>query len=706
MINSSGRFYTETLESLNLTGEVAATTTTNAKNIIRKIISAYDSNVGSGQVGGNGRGVPSNFRKKAAGPIGLIYGRIQSGKTRAMVTSTAMAFDNAFRIALVMTSNINDLVSQTHLDFSRDLKGVTVLTKDDELNAQIENVTIDLSSPNGRLLVITSKGEKSLNNVLRFLTSIDAKKYPMLIFDDEGDQASLDTNTYKRSQSGNLTLTRSTINELIARTRNSFPTAVYVSVTGTPQAVLLQTASSDNKPSFIYMLPPSNGYIGGDYFFATPEPQDNPNHLIATVPAADQTNLLNPTASFPEGLRDAILYFLLAAAAAKANMQSPGNGKGYQFLCHPALKNNQQSQAKNRIATYLTEIKKILIGYSDSMGILPAFDFQYRALRTKLGLNETPALPVLKRTIEQELLRIKILVINSRTKRRGIEYGPGFNILVGGNSLGRGIAIPNLLVTYYVRQAVISQMDTMHQHARMFGYRGSTLQYTKLFTTLALYFRFRDIYTSDQALRDFIDQHVSQDPNSFPIDTSIGLNPTRKGVLDAGSIETVAPGVQIYPNRMKLPQPSKNVEGTLTDLYKFFHIRSSDKNSLEALGRQGILIPVEDANRLLARIKTLSSNSWHDHSIQSVLLKLSDILGNKIRLKYRSALRAIQPGGLVSSGTLSGREQADARRDRYATLWIMDVTPRPDGSVSGNPFIFPTIVVPDRMQRIFVFTKK
>jgi Z1 domain-containing protein len=51
----------------------------------------------------------------------------------------------------------------------------------------------------------------------------------------------------------------------------------------------------------------------------------------------------------------------------------------------------------------------------------------------------------------------------------GIAYGNGLNFLIGGNTLGRGIAIRDLLVTYYVREAKVSQIDTMHQHARMYG---------------------------------------------------------------------------------------------------------------------------------------------------------------------------------------------------------------------------------------------
>lgn len=709
MINKNGKFYSATLVSLGLSAPEVRAATSNASSIIENVVSAYESTIGVGHVGKDGKGVARAFRRTPAGPNGLVYGRIQSGKTRAMITTTAMAFDNGFRIVLVMTSNINDLVSQTHGDFSRVLQRVLVLTKDDELDGEIENAKLDLSAPDGRLLIITSKGNKSLQNVLDFLKLIDAKKYPFLIFDDEGDQASLDTNTYKRSKTGDLTLQKSPINTLIFRLRNELPASVYVSVTGTPQAVLLQTASSDNKPSFIDLLSPGNGYIGGDSFFSTPEPQDNPTHLISIVPNEDKTRILNPSNPFPEGLRDSILFFLLAASAVKQNGGWPENGKGFQFLCHPSLKNNEQSQARQRISWYLTEIRKILLGHADTLGIIPAFKEQHRVLQIQLGRNDTPALPVLQGIIGEEIRGIKILVINaSNNKRRGIEYGPTFNFLIGGNTLGRGIAIPNLLVTYYVRQAVISQMDTMHQHARMFGYRAATLPYTKLFTTLPLYYRFCDIYSSDQAVRSFIEDHIDEDPNTFPIDTSVGLRATRRNVLDIETVETVGPGMQIYPNRMKLPQTAKSVSLIWQSLFRLFKIKKSDLAELKIKGSSGILISLDEALALLDEIKTRSQNSWHDNSIRTVLTKLSEKLDSEIRLKYRPARRTIQEEGLISSGTLSGDEQETARRDRYTTLWIMDVTPiaHPSSVTNMDPFMFPTIVVPRRLSSVFVFSKK
>ncbi len=666
MINIKGKYFTDTLSSLkkNLNLDSASTLgiTANASKIIEKVVSAYEKVIGTDHVGIKGKGVPGNFRRTLPGPNGLVYGRIQSGKTRAMIASTAMAFDNAFRIAIVMTSNINDLVSQTHLDFSRDLVGVRVFTKDDELSEHVEDAKLELSSPSGRILIISSKGAKSLKNVLGFLGSIEAKKYPLIIFDDEGDQASLDTNTYKRSSTGNLTLAKSSINDLIYRIRNNFPASVYVSVTGTPQAVLLQAASSDNRPSFIDILPAGIGYIGGDSFFSTAEPEENGYQLISIVPNIDKSRLLSVRAAFPDGLRDSILYFLLAASAAKQNLDWPENGKGYQFLCHPSLKNNEQDQAKKRISSFLTEVKKVLFGHPDVLDIGPALNVQYRNLQMQLGAGNTPAHTVLKSVIDAELKREKILVINAtNSKRRGIEYGPGFNFLIGGNTLGRGIAIPNLLVTYYVRQAVTSQMDTVHQHARMFGYRQKTLAYTKLFTTRILYYRFRDIYSSDQFLRLFIEQHIDKDPKTYPIDTSIGLNATRKGVLDIDNVEAIGPGMQIYPNRMKLPQSIKSLSLLWDMLYKLFKIPKGDIAKLKALGNTGVTISTIEANNLVLQIKTLSKNSWHDRSINDVLTKLSQRLDSKVLLKYRSAERTLLDDGILSSGTLSGAEQNAGR---------------------------------------------
>ncbi|HLA52758.1 MAG TPA: Z1 domain-containing protein, partial [Flavitalea sp.] len=246
-----------------------------------------------------------------------------------------------------------------------------------------------------------------------------------------------------------------------------------------------------------------------------------------------------------------------------------------------------------------------------------------------------------------------------------------------------------------------------YQHARMFGYRQTTLPYTKLFTTRMLYYRFRDIHASDLALRTFIEKHINDDPRTFPIDISMGLRPTRRGVLDANSVESITPGEQIYPNRMRLPQAPRSVNQVWTKLFEVLNVRNKNHQRLVASGRNGVLVSIEDAIELIASIRTNSENSWHDSSIQTVLTKLCENLGGRIRLKYRPAERTILEDGVISSGTLSGAEQATARLDQYPTLWIMDVTPRvPAGAPALPVFMFPTIVVPSRLPSVFVFTKR
>ena len=61
------------------------------------------------------------------------------------------------------------------------------------------------------------------------------------------------------------------------------------------------------------------------------------------------------------------------------------------------------------------------------------------------------------------LPRREIPIVNSSSDV--VEFGPELNFLVGGNILGRGLTIENLLVTYYLRKAKTSQMDTVLQHA-------------------------------------------------------------------------------------------------------------------------------------------------------------------------------------------------------------------------------------------------
>jgi hypothetical protein len=44
---------------------------------------------------------------------GMLLGRVQSGKTRTFISLLALAFDNSFDIAIVLTKNSRALLEQT-----------------------------------------------------------------------------------------------------------------------------------------------------------------------------------------------------------------------------------------------------------------------------------------------------------------------------------------------------------------------------------------------------------------------------------------------------------------------------------------------------------------------------------------------------------------------------------------------------------------
>jgi hypothetical protein len=693
-MDTNGPRFTETLKALDLKGDELTDTQRNAADIVAAIIEAFGK-------GGNGAIDPKRIPND---PItGLVYGRIQSGKTRAMIASTAMAFDNGFRISVVLTSNINDLVTQTHLDFSGGLPGLKILTKDDALDREIDDAKIYLKKSDGCLLIVCSKGNKSLTNAARFLTAIGGADYPTIIFDDEGDQASLDTNTRKRAKSA-VAVGPSPINDIIQnKLRPAVVRHVYVSVTGTPQAVLLQSADSSHRPSFIKMLPAGSRYVGGEKFFSEDEPESNPG-LITLVDRNEKAQLLNPREPIPDGLKDSILFFLVAGAASIKNLDLRSHG--YSYLCHPSLKNDEQAKAEARIGKFLTGVlDEILEGREGdaTRGLKSA----HERLQATLGAR-TPTFDEIKDVLKRYLPLKKLLVINTKVKRQGIAYGRGLNFLIGGNTLGRGIAIKDLLVTYYVREAKMSQIDTMHQHARMYGYRSATIEYTRLFIPRHLYYRFRDIYRSDEDLRDYIEKYKGM-PSTFPVEYSYGLRPTRPGVLDVKKIDTLLPGKQLFPNHIVLPQSQSVYRNVLDQLRGHFGLAGgTDPAAMETRGKAGVEIDVARAVALVKPIKTRSKNIWRDGTIADVIGKVceKEKYAGRLTLRMRTAERTIGPDGFISTGMLFGGEVTAARQATIPTLWIVAATTTPQSEGGGGQlFVYPTFIIPDNYPTLFMFNR-
>ncbi|MFY0579297.1 DEAD/DEAH box helicase family protein [Cystobacter fuscus] len=168
--------------------------------LMTSILRHYEANVASGEIGPSGTGSATEQAPLKEGcPTGLLYGRVQSGKTLAMITTAAMAIDNGFKVIVVLTSDNVSLVKQTADRFGV-LQGVVVKESTDigSWLSDVDHVRASLSEAG--LVLITAKNSSHLSTFVDFLQTVGASDHPALILDDEADQASLDTSVAARSR--------------------------------------------------------------------------------------------------------------------------------------------------------------------------------------------------------------------------------------------------------------------------------------------------------------------------------------------------------------------------------------------------------------------------------------------------------------------------------------------------------------------------
>lgn len=636
-------------------------------------------------------------------PTGLLYGRIQSGKTRTMILTSALAIDRKFKVILVLTTDNNDLVQQTYDAFKTGLPGVKVISKAElnDMDGEIELLKSTLPNEGNSVVIVCSKGPSILQKVITFLQEIGADQLPALIFDDEGDQATLDTSTGRRARTGEE-VEPSRIFSLIhsrelASLKRSLPKAIFVSVTGTPQALFLQNKDSDSRPAFIRLIEPGKGYVGGDVFFATENPASN--RYIRIVGEDEVNELLDEHQGVPEGLADAIDFFIVSATL--IGLERGWNA--YNMLAHPSLNRFDHSLVKQKITTYVNDLLRILSEpeSEEYAGKLQGLQKAYDEIVARSTKTPQFTMDVVISTIKRTLPQRQVFVINS--DRRGPAQSPSrsYNFLIGGNSVGRGLAIKNLLVTYYTRSPRTARMDTMHQHARMFGYRQKTLQFTKVFLPVTLYSRFYWIHDSDSSMRKFIDEH-SDDLNAVivPTNHSQGLRPTRNNVIDLGSVDIILPGSQVHPGRPIFEPPQANTirkrtEKILADCFPGY------KNA-EA-GRTGIEISTDTALQLVNTIKS-HPQAIRSHKLMNDYLSfLKDTYGPKVWLRFREAPnRSNRTNGTLPNGIIGGPEQDAARGIQMPTLWVFLVKgSKADLNWAGVDFIYPTLIAPNQEQSLY-----
>jgi Z1 domain len=122
-------------------------------------------------------------------------------------------------------------------------------------------------------------------------------------------------------------------------------------------------------------------------------------------------------------------------------------------------------------------------------------------------------------------------------------HSKGFNIIIGGNSLGRGLTFPGLHTVYYLRTAKTPQADTSWQHSRMFGY-DRIPGLCRVFLPPSLLHLFRELNEANQSMVKILEDKGLEDINLL---SPRGTRPTRRNVLKANAQSIIIGGVNYFP---------------------------------------------------------------------------------------------------------------------------------------------------------------
>ena len=434
--------------------------------------------------------------------IGLLFGNVQSGKTGQMFGIMCKAADLGFPAFVLLTTDNVVLQQQTLDRVKADLQGFCICGENDT-GLFIENSLIQ------PVIVVLKKNVR----VLRLWANIFAstgfmKGNPLFIVDDEADAASLNTLVNKGRQSS--------INKYLDAIKNGASSSIYLQVTGTPQAILLQTLTSGWHPYFTHYFAPGNAYLGGDFFFPKNRKADCISYL---------EKIKNPE-------REVVIRHIIVSAQILAS-----GGKVCNCLLHPSVRQAVHSKYEKALKAEVEWCCQHIDGE-----FMVALQNEYNSLapekKAKLAFDT-----VFEKARDLLLQnKMQILVMNGQNDIASERYSIGSNIVIGGNTLGRGVTFPGLHTIYYTRTSKKPQADTMWQHSRMFGYdRDPGMM--RVYIDEPLYKLFADI----NATNNSIIAQVEKGAEHIKLFYLEKLNPTRANVLDNDKVFTISGGTNYYP---------------------------------------------------------------------------------------------------------------------------------------------------------------
>ena len=411
-----------------------------------------------------------------------------------------------------------------------------------------------------RYVFVCLKNSKRLQNLITWLHSRPAKSARMriLVIDDEADQASINTVKMGNPQDEEE-IERTAVNQLIIDlvkgcdcegnpSAARFQAMNYISFTATPYANVLNEAYKESlyPSNFICSLPESKEYFGAKAIWGSKTDENYSGlNIIRTIPENEMIEIkhLHKGQAFtlPDEFQKSIAWFLCAAAI----LRNRGHKKPISMLIHTTAIQNGHFEEYDTLRSWLVRegrTGKILSlcekVYSDERD-------EFRLKDLKEGFSEYakidevnddfPEFSEIKDDISslvKDVVNIELgddksliyhengihlcvdnckanrvaeegtylrIVYPSELELASMSKAPVF-IVMGGNTLSRGLTLEGLVCTYFARN--VNQADTLMQMARWFGYRHGYELLQRIWMPVAVQQKFELLEEIDEKLKE------------------------------------------------------------------------------------------------------------------------------------------------------------------------------------------------------------
>jgi Z1 domain len=473
---------------------------------------------------------------------GLVIGYVQSGKTANFTALIAKAADAGYRLFIVLSGMDNGLRRQTNIRLKKELVGFsprrpgavslppagrrwhefTTDAIDGDFRPGFANhAALQGTQP---VLLVVKKNNDVLLRLIDWLEDAPEdvrRSLPLLVVDDEADQASIDTRgTYiseddgEADDDGDDYTPPSVINGHIRNILQLFGRRAYVGYTATPYANTLIPHDSSHSDfgadlypkDFIIALPKPRGYFGTEAIFGmadTGGEEQSPGLDIIRLVTDEDVDGMEDDGEVPS-LRLALLDFVLSGAA---RAQRGQEDMPCTMLIHTSRLQDEHAVLRGMVEEVYSDLRdswRYHRGHGIREVLSTRWDEEFRPLTQSLHMDLDVEFGEVESHIGTFFEAVQIKEVNSNTGEV-LDYDnePSMKaIAIGGNRLSRGLTLEGLMVSFFVRRS--PTYDTLMQMGRWFGYRGGYEDLTRIWTTEELGSWFRDLSFVEHRLREDI----------------------------------------------------------------------------------------------------------------------------------------------------------------------------------------------------------